>query len=160
MVKKLIGSALLITLTTILVIGAVNRTHALQDKLGGNPAERGNEPNEAGQSGGNGNGNQNNDATTTMVAWQEFTGVVTAVSADELLIETADGILIEVAGRPWSYALGQTFTAAIGDALSLTAYLEDGEYKVGYLENRQTSFGVQLRDEYGAPAWRGGRGNS
>ena len=160
MVKKFIGGALLITFIAVLVIGAIHRTNALQNKLGGDSEGRGNGQSEAAPSGGNGNGNQNNDATTTMVAWQEFTGVVTAVSADELLIETADGILIEVAGRPWNYAQGQTFTAAIGDALSLTAYLEDGEYKVGYLENRQTSFGVQLRDEYGAPAWRGGRGNS
>jgi hypothetical protein len=86
--------------------------------------------------------------------WYSAQGRITAINGDEMRVATTDGeVLVE--GQPWQYALGQGFTAQVGDEMRLSGYDEDDEFKVGWLENLSTGYGVMLRDETGRPGWAG-----
>ena len=155
MIKGIILKALFIGFAAVLIVGAINRTSAVNEKVRGNDdghevTERvGANPNAAG-------GGQNNP---TALGWQSYQGVVTDVSETGMLIETTDGSQIHVEGRPWLYLEEQAFTVAVGDRLSLTAFYETGEYKVGTMVTLENGHSVQIRDSNGVPAWRGrGRG--
>ena len=77
----------------------------------------------------------------------------------ELVLSDMDSMLIE--GQTWRYAQELGFSAQAGDQASVFGYLEDGEFKVGALENASGGQTVVLRDPSGRPVWAGGaRGRS
>jgi hypothetical protein len=92
--------------------------------------------------------------------WDAYSGVVTAVSEDALMIETDDGESIVVEGRAWSYAQEQGFAIQQGDLVQFEGFYEDDEFKVSWIENLSTGESLVLRDASGRPSWAGkGNGN-
>ena len=63
-------------------------------------------------------------------------------------------------GRPLSYALEQGFASTIGDAVLLHGFDEDGEFKLGQVDNLTAGASVILRDASGRPGWAGRGGCS
>jgi hypothetical protein len=80
---------------------------------------------------------------------------VLAVDSSAMTLDAASDGEIVVEGRPWSYALEQGFAAQAGDSVRLAGFYEDGEFKVGQVENLSTGLGVVLRGESGRPGWAG-----
>jgi len=139
MVKDVTLKALFIGFAAVLIVGAINRTSAINEKV------RSNEDDHA----------VTEESRPSALAWQSYEGVVAGVSETGLVIETTDGTEIQVEGRPWLYIEEQGFIVAVGDNLSLTAFTENGEYQVGELVNRTNGHSIQVRDSQGIPAWRG-----
>lgn len=93
--------------------------------------------------------------------WLVMRGVVVSVAESEMVVETEDGEQVVVEGRPWAFTQEQGFHAVVGDQLVLTGFYEDGELKLGQIENENTAQSIQLRDETGRPGWAGrGRENA
>jgi hypothetical protein len=155
MLKEVIFKALFIGFAALLIVGAINRTSAINEKVSGSDGD----PQGVAANTRAAGGVQGNNASG--LPWQSYEGVVIEVSEAELVIETTDGTEILVEGRPWLYLAEQGFTVAVGDRFNLTAYYEAGEYKVGDLVNLDTGASIQIRDSDGDPAWRGrGQGQS
>lgn len=149
MIKEVILKALFIGFAALLIVGAINRTSAINEKVRGNDADhQGVAANMRAAGGVQGN-------NASVLSWQSYEGVVIEVSEAELVIETTDGTEIQVEGRPRLYLEEQGFAVAAGDRFSLTAYYENGEYKVGDLVNLDNGDRIQIRDSDGVPAWRG-----
>ncbi|MBN1966053.1 MAG: hypothetical protein JW910_15495 [Anaerolineae bacterium] len=142
MSRKLLVTTVIVGLSCILILGAVNRTLA---RLG-SPAENGaaNAP-EA-------------DIAPDSTERLALTGTVTSADADVLLVaSTAGDVLIE--GRAWRYAREQSFVAAPGEAITLEGFYEDGEFKVTQITNETRQTALLVRDASGQPMWgRGGHG--
>lgn len=93
--------------------------------------------------------------------WQTVSGNVISVASDLVEIETAGGAVIPFEGQPLRYALGQGFILKLGDAVAVSGYDEDGEFKIGQVTNLTTGASVMLRDATGRPGWSGaGRGRN
>jgi hypothetical protein len=109
---------------------------------------------------GEGNTEAPGDGTGTGQAvvdeWLELSGTVIGVDASLLSVQMDNGELLEMIGRPWSFAQEQGFTAEIGDRLTVTGFYEDGEFEVGGIENLTTPQSVVIREESGRPLWAGG----
>jgi hypothetical protein len=109
---------------------------------------------------GEGNTDAPGDGTGTGLAevdeWLTLSGAVTGADASLLSVQMANGELVEIIGRPWTFAQEQGFTAQTGDPVSLTGFYEDGEFEVGGLENLTTGLSVTIREESGRPLWAGG----
>jgi hypothetical protein len=173
MLKKIIGSTLLLGLIGILVFGAINRTTDKTAQAQGNGSgqgrseqegERGGQGNGAGERGGEkGNGageRQYPNYETQPETWETHTGVVTQVPADgdELFIETSAGEL-QIGTGPLDWA-AEGFTLQLGESLQVSGYWEDNEFKAAQLTRLSDGKTVNLRDEYGRPAWAGNGRNS
>jgi hypothetical protein len=92
--------------------------------------------------------------------WNAYSGVVTAISEDALMIETDVGKSIIVEGRAWSYAQEQGFAIQQGDLVQFEGFYENEEFKVSLIENLDTGESLFLRDASGRPSWAGGgKGN-
>jgi len=160
MIKGIILKALFIGFAAVLIVGAINRTSAINEKVRGNDDDH--EVTEmVGANLRTAGGVRNEENNPSALDWQSYQGVVTDASETGMAIETTDGTQIHVEGRPWLYLEEQDFTVAVGDRLSLTAFYETGEYKVGTMVNLENGHSVQVRDSAGTPAWRGrGRGQN
>jgi hypothetical protein len=120
------------------------------------------------ESHGNGNG-QNRGATRSSkqsdvskgvdqggeLDWVSFEAVVFQVEEESLTLQLADGEKVLVEGRAWMYALDSGFTATINDRIAATGFFEDGEFKVGRLENISSGQAILLREASGRPMWSG-----
>jgi hypothetical protein len=82
-------------------------------------------------------------------------GTVVAVDESTMSVRAEDGSEVIVEGQPWRFALEQGFQAEPGDRLTLTGFPEDGEFKVGRIDDDTTGETVVLRDETGRPGWSG-----
>ncbi|WP_119070549.1 hypothetical protein [Aggregatilinea lenta] len=154
MLKKIVLGVLFTGLIGVLIYGAINRTIAKTQS-----EETGQESGEVwgggtGNGGGLGGGSAYAESEAAASEWLIVQGVVTDVSDTELVLD-ADGEAVFVEGRPWAYALEQGFTAQPGDRVRLNGYYEDGEFKVGLMENAASAMRVQLRTSTGAPMWAG-----
>ncbi|MCO6453351.1 MAG: hypothetical protein J5I90_21390 [Caldilineales bacterium] len=87
--------------------------------------------------------------------WLAWTGTVTAVDADELMLESDAGEQMLIEGRPWSFAQEAGFTAQVGDEVKLLGFDEDGEFETGVFVNQRSGQEVQIREESGRPLWAG-----
>ena len=109
---------------------------------------------------GEGNTDALGDGTGTGLAevdeWLELSGTVSSVDASLLAVQMDNGELVEMIGRPWTFAQEQGFAASEGDRVTLTGFYEDGEFEVGQLENEASGLLVPIRDENGRPLWAGG----
>jgi len=65
--------------------------------------------------------------------WLTIQGTVSSVAVDLVEIETADGEIIPFEGRPLSFAQEQGFSPDEGDAVTLSGFDEDGEFKIGQI---------------------------
>ena len=88
--------------------------------------------------------------------WLELSGTVTSVNASLMSVAMDNGELVEMEGRPWSFAQEMGFSASVGDRVTLTGFYEDGEFEVGQLENLTDEQLVPIRDTNGRPLWAGG----
>jgi len=173
MTRKIVLGVLLFGLVGLLVAGAVNRTVA---KTGDSAEARGGygrnqeaveaapdaatvESPRQGGAGWQARGGGSADGTATGQAqvdeWLALEGAVVSVDEEALLVQAATGDELLVEGRPWSFALEQGFTARLGDRVTLMAFDEDGELKVGQIANISSGRSIQLRDESGRPMWAG-----
>ena len=109
---------------------------------------------------GEGYSESQGDGTGTGLAevdeWLELSGTVTGVDAGLMSVAMDNGELVEMAGRPWSFAQEMGFSANVGDRVTLTGFYEDGEFEVGQLENLTDEQLVPIRDTNGRPLWAGG----
>jgi hypothetical protein len=97
---------------------------------------------------------------TTSLTWQTLQGVVTQIDAAAITISVQNNELVVFEGQPLAFAIGQGFTAALGDTITVEGYEENGEFKIGRMTNLTSGQHIQLRDVDGNPAWRGqGQGN-
>lgn len=103
-----------------------------------------------GQGGGEG---RNVQPQTEHTEWQVIEGTV--VEVDELVIETEDGQRVQVGLGPSHYRESQGFVLDVGARVRVSGYLEDGEFKAGWIENLTMDTSVVLRDESGHPMWAG-----
>jgi len=114
-----------------------------------------------GQQGGK-NGSESDHATSDeefsdMVS---FTGTVTQVNEDLLVILSEKGSEIIIENRAWWFATDAGFSARIGDSIAFNGFYEGvDKFEVSYLENLTNGMEVQIREESGRPKWAGnGRG--
>ncbi len=114
---------------------------------------------------GKGNRNQSSAAALTEADhpddWEQLLGEVVSVNEDALELALSDVETLVIEGQSWRYAQELGFSAQIGDIVSVFGYLEDGEFRVGTLENTENGQTVVLREQSGRPIWAGGaRGRS
>lgn len=187
MLKKIALGALMTGLVAVLVVGAVNRTNAVSGDASGETGRRGQtaytetellaqggggrwstteqeatgrggrwaQQNAAGQSWGGGANEPQADVLPT--EWNTLQGTVVSATADLVEIRAADGAVIPFEGQPLRYALSQGFSAQVGDAVSLSGFDEDGEFKIGSVTALSSGATYTLRDASGRPGWSGGR---
>lgn len=170
MSKKIVLGVVLLGLIGILVAGAVIRT---LDKTGNEAEARGLGHGAGGQQelqagagqgqgvgrGGAGSGQGSGVSQAEVDEWLTVQGSVAVVDENALVVRTADGREIVVENRPWWFAQEQGFSAQAGDQLTLVAFDEGGELKVGQITNLTTGQEVAIRDRDGRPMWAG-RGRS
>ncbi len=94
-------------------------------------------------------------ADITDADWMTLTGKVISATSDLIEIETAAGEVIPFEGQPLYYALGQGFSAQPDDAVIVSGFEEDGEFKIGQVTNLSNGASVTLRDSSGRPGWAG-----
>lgn len=144
----------------------VTGEHAIAQGRGGRWAQT--EPAAPGATVGRGGFGQQaaGNATAPQIAaapanWQTVSGHVVSVASDLVEIETASGATIPFEGQPLRYALTQGFILKLGDAVTVSGYDEDGEFKIGQATNLTTGASVMLRDATGRSGWSGaGRGRN
>lgn len=173
MLKKIIGSALLIGLIGILIVGAINRTTSKTAQAQGNGSGQGlsehegerdgqgNGASERGGGQGNGSGEwQYPNYETAPETWETHTGVVTQLpgDGDELFIETSAGEL-QIGTGPLDLT-AEGLDLQPGESLQVDGYWEDDEFKAAQFTRLSDGKTVNLRDEYGRPAWAGQGRNS
>jgi len=88
--------------------------------------------------------------------WDQLLGQVINVNQDALELTLSDLETIIIEGQSWRYAQELGFSAQVGDDVVVVGFLEDGEFKVGMLENMTSNQVVVLREPSGRPIWAGG----
>ncbi len=166
MLKKIVVGVALLGLSGALVAGAINRTADRTVASAGSarravaedaeaPAYRGQGYNRSrgqeGETGGAGEGGQ----AVAGGAWIELAGRAEQVGGDALVVTLADGGLLSVEGRAWTFAQEQGFSCLAGDPLLLRGFYEGESFEVGHLENLSRGQAVALREEGGRPLWAG-----
>ncbi len=176
MLKKIIAGILLTGLIGLLVAGAVNRTQAIAGQSGeshrqgrerndtdqaagpqgkGSAGQQGNQAqqNRQGRGGSSGSGEGTGQAIAN--DWLTLEGIVATVNSDALTVDLDNGGQLIVEGRAWSFAQQQGLSLHAGDQVRIAGFYEDGEFKVGQIENLTNPQTVFLRDETGRPLWAG-----
>lgn len=87
--------------------------------------------------------------------WMTLQGTVVTVDAEQMTVQTDIG-LVEITDRPWDFALGQGFSAQVGDQVTLVGFDEEGTFEVGRLINGDQE--TAIREQSGRPLWAGGSG--
>ena len=136
--------------------------------LGDHEVALGNQQINGGQGRGQGQGNGGNgnaqsagqpNPQAEVGQWLTVRGTIASITADELVVETAEGEII-IEGQPWRFAQAQGFTAEVGDEVELIGFDEDGKFVVGQIILTGSDQKLALRDETGRPGWAGqSRGN-
>jgi hypothetical protein len=184
MLKKVIGSVLLIGLIGVLAFGATNRTQDKTTQTQGRGSGEGRYLEQANARDGQGyganraSGETNGRGTqgqrqggaeagaaqrqypnyeTPPETWETHTGDVVQAPGDgeELLIETGAGQELMVGTGPLDLA-AQGFTLQAGEQVQVQGYWEAGEFKAAQLTRLADGQTLTLRDAYGRPVWAGG----
>jgi hypothetical protein len=85
--------------------------------------------------------------------WIALSGTVVAVD-DELTVRTEEGEVVAGTGPTW-YWDENGLVLEPGDEVVLHGFYEDGEFKLGSVENLSTGDAFTVRDEIGRPLWAG-----
>jgi hypothetical protein len=153
MFKKIILGVLLVGVIGVLVAGAVLRTNA---KAGdGTAGEVGRGGGVRGEQPVAGKGQGVPLADVTAGDWQVVSGTVTSVADDLVEIKTDAGTVIPLEGRPLSFAAEQGFALAVGDAVTLSGFEENGAFTIGKITKLSDNSSVVLRGADGRPGWAG-----
>lgn len=180
MIKKIILSVVVLGISAGLVYGGVYRTIARmeteekvnQSERNLSNSQRKSEEGTQGQgenrtSSSNGQQGGKNRSESDHVASEEeskgmvsFTGTVTQVNEDLLVILSEKGNEIVIENRAWWFATDAGFSAGIGDSITLNGFYEAvDKYEVSYIENLTKGVEVQIREGSGRQLWAGnGRG--
>jgi hypothetical protein len=138
------------------------QTLTLRDQLG-RPAWSGSGRLSLGQSQGGYDGEGRSDAPgdgngtglAEVNEWLTLSGVITGIDAGLLTVQLDNGELVEMMGRPWTFAQEQGFTAGAGDRVTVVGFYEGDEIEVGQIDNDSTGLSVVIREESGRPLWAG-----
>lgn len=178
MLKKIALGALLTGLVAVLIVGAVIRTNAQSGPAAGETGRRGQatervaEDANLGNYGGRGSaanaeagrggwGTQDAglgslpQAEVQPEEWISIEGIVASAADDLIEIETAAGELIPFEGQPLRFALAEGLALQVGDAVTVSGFHEDGEFKISQVTNLASNTSVTLRDTSGRPGWSG-----
>ena len=91
--------------------------------------------------------------------WLSFDGEVVGVESSTLTMATDDGQTLEFELGPEWFWSEQGVPLEIGEQVTVLAFEEDGETKVGQISLARTGTILALRDTNGRPLWAGrGRG--
>jgi hypothetical protein len=142
------------------------QSQQLRQNLGGQQGSGGSggQGGSGGYGGGGGNGDSGGQAKGSdqlgtgqaqVNQWITLSGTVLSVNEDEVVVEIDDASQIVIEGRAWSFAQQQGFTLNAGDAVTVTGFYEDGEFKVGQIDLTARQTTIALRDENGRPMWSG-----
>jgi hypothetical protein len=181
MPKKILVGALFVGLITLLVAGAVIRTHDRVSKV----AEAGQQLGRAGEgvdalghggpwrthddrveaneehgcAGQDADGEPENRelgiGQARVNAWLTLEATVSDLARTGLTVTTMEGEIVTVERRAWAFAQAEGFSARPGDRILLTGFYAGNELEVGALENLSNGTSVQLREENGRPLWAG-----
>ena len=180
MLKKILLSVVYVGIVGLLVFGAVHRTEAKSESGNGESRAESEikdsqishqENTGGGQGAGNRSGgesrgaelNGSSDREYQAQAEQEehdfstYQGVVISVSDDALEIEITGAEILLVEGQAWRYMLTNGFETAVGNAVEISGFYEDGEYKPSWLKDLSSGLEIEIRDPSGRPNWSGGR---
>lgn len=112
---------------------------------------------QAGQPGRGYGGGVGQQALSTDHQPATLTGVVTAVDATQLVVDTDAGQIV-LADQPWRYALAAGLSVEVGDTVTLIGFYQDGTFEVVQIVTDDQT--VRLREDFGRPLWSGrGRGS-
>jgi hypothetical protein len=91
--------------------------------------------------------------------WLTLTGQVVSVDTSDLTLQTDDGQTLTVGLGPEWFWSEQGVTVAPGERVTVRAFEEGGEIKVGQIILETSGTVLQLRNDDGRPMWAGrGRG--
>ncbi len=182
MLKKIVFGTLVLGLTGVLVVGAINRTATKIEQGTRNEENRqgrqivettdvSGQRNAGSQAGRNqavdanvqlGQGNKGNRAGNGSVAEDsepqqelQLSSEVVSVDGDALVVETSDGDALVIEGRSWRFANDMGFQVQAGDRIALSGFYEDGEWKTTEIENLSNGMSLILRADSGRPMWAG-----
>ena len=176
MIKKIILSVIVLGISAGLVYGGVYRTIArteTEDKanqternlsISQGKSEEGNQgqgknrtSSSGGQQGGkNGSESDHGASDEEFKDMVSFTGTVTQVNEDLLVILSEKGNEVVIENRAWWFATDAGFSAGIGDSIALNGFYEAvDKFEVSYLENITNGMDVQIREGSGRPLWAG-----
>jgi len=112
------------------------------------------------QRGKNGSESENATYDEEFKDMVSFTGTVTQVNEDLLVILSENGNEVVIENRAWWFATDTGFSAGIGDSIALNGFYEAvDKFEISYLENLTKGMEVQIREGSGRPLWAGnGRG--
>ncbi len=180
MIKKIISSVVILGISVGLVYGGVYRTIArTETEEKANQSERNLSTSQGKlEEGTQGQGKNRtsssnrqqggkNGSESDHVAFEEeskgmvsFTGTVTQVNEDLLVILSEKGNEIVIENRAWWFATNAGFSAGMGDSIALNGFYEAvDKFEVSYIENLTKGLEVQIREGSGRPLWAGnGRG--
>lgn len=122
--------------------------------------------NEAGQplwSGGSGNGSGANggqgEVQIPADQWITVEGVVSALTNNGLVIETADAQSLTISFGRADFWQTQDVMFAVGDSISMLGFWQGEQFSAGQVTKTTTGERILLRDPNGRPLWAGpGRG--
>lgn len=102
-----------------------------------------------------------NEQQVPMSEWETYTGVLTTVMNNSLILQTTDGQVITLQlGQP-RFRDDQGITFMVGDLVETSGYWQNGQLRVGTLTKTATGETLLLLDPNGRPLWGGpGRGGN
>ena len=176
MIKKIILGVVVLGISAGLIYGGVYRTiarteteeKANQSERNQSTSQRISEEGNQGQgqnrtSSSDGQQGGKNKSESDHVTFDEefkdmvsFTGTVTQVNEDLLVILSEKGNEIVIENRAWWFATDAGFSAGIGDSLVLEGFYESvDKFEVSYIKNLTKGVEFQIREESGRPLWAG-----
>ena len=84
----------------------------------------------------------------------EGTVTVGTASGEDIIVQSADGAEVLVGTGP-QYLQSQGFVLESGDAVRISGYWDDGEFKAAQITRLSDGASIVLRDAEGRPAWAG-----
>ena len=181
MIKKIILSVVVLGISGGLIYGGVYRTIArtgteekasksernlsISQGKSGEGTQQGQGKNRTSSSDGqqrgkNGSESENFASEEESKDMVSFTGIVTQMNENILMVVSDNGYNIVVENRAWWFATDADFSAEIGDSIELNGFYETADkFEVSYIENLTQGVEVQIREGSGRPLWAGnGRG--
>jgi len=133
--------------------------------LGGGQGKNSQEPGSGGGQGGGGQGRNSGyeglgtDFNTDTII-QIFEGSVESITPEALIITTTEGQEVLIEGRAWRFAQEMGYKLQVGQAVTVSGFEEDGEFKAVEILGDLNVGAFQFREKSGRPMWAGrGQGN-